>query len=197
MLSVNQIRKKGINDMKAGTYTYGSMGNQEVQQLAGLFGNYQQGLGNAISMMGPGGLQAQIDQFRNRALQNATQAGMQGAALARWGGLGSGGQEAAMTRAMALGQNQADQFGMEMYSPEGIMRRQQALGGLFQPNMLQTAWNMRQAHRATAPPPSQGGGFLGGLLQTAGQMVPFVNWGNRPKMSQETANGIAKGFRFI
>lgn len=188
---IKNLRKQGMDAMRESTYGMGLLGGQEIQNLMAQAPNYFWQLNNALNLAGPGGQQARIDAFRNQGIQSGTQAGKSAAAGASWLGLGSGAQQSAFNRMLGLGMNQANQYAMGQFTPEGIMGNFQAMQGLFNPVLGNQALNMKQNLRAGTPPkpPTQGGGILGGLLGTAGQLFGMGAFGGGDILGNAVGRG--------
>jgi len=146
-----QFRKAGRGAYKNALAGYQLLSEQEVQQLAQMFPQYAALFRNAMNSLSPGNKDARIAEFRNREIQTGAQIGKAGAAMARWGGLGSGAQEYAINDAMGSASDNISEFSRYVNSPEYDLQAMNTARGLFTPTLLENAINFDSAYTGAHP----------------------------------------------
>lgn len=84
----------------------------------GLEGQRENNINQMLGYLSPGGIQSQLGQVKNGIMQNATQAGQQGAMALKGMGYGDGAAGGAMAGALQQGQNAANSATQQMLSPQ-------------------------------------------------------------------------------
>lgn len=168
--------KKGQDNYASWFAGPGGPLSQEQSQYGSSMPSYWDAWHSARNAADPSQTQATIDRFRNLMLDSASRSGLQGALGVRWGGGGSGSQEAMINNAYQGALSNIGNFAANQYSPEMALRRFGVMQGLFQPNFMNQSQQFSAARKGAHTPP--GGGFLGGLLGGAAQYAGMGGFGN-------------------
>lgn len=158
------------------------LGIQELEWLMSNAPSYFSQLGNAFSWLDPASNQAKLDLFRNSQLQTASMAGRNALNTARWGGLGSGVQEAFLGNANQNAMNNVAQYKFMLDSPEYTLQSLQARQGLMNPFFTNQFYDLSGKRYGNTMAQQQAkpkkNNFLGGLLNTGLQLAGGGMFGN-------------------
>lgn len=170
MTDIKKLTKEGREAQRSAVHLLELLSEQELQMLSEWMPQYKALLTRGFDAMSPGGEEANLARFRNRALQSAAQSGKGASALAKWAGLGSGAEGAAINDAMFQGQRDVDEFAQYLSSPEYFMSAADAGRSYMTPGLLGTSLSASGQLRQNQPPKPKKPGLLGGLLGTAAQL---------------------------
>ena len=170
IMSFLRSKKGGDSAQQDAMSLFQGLGKKEMELIFEMFPDLAAILKRGMSALSPGGQDAQIAQYRNRALQTAAQSGKQAASLARWAGLGSGTQGAVINDAMMGAQSGVNEYTQFLQSPEYAVQSAQAARGLANPEYFQTGLALKYAKPQSAPKKSflDTAIGLGGTLLGAG-----------------------------
>lgn len=191
-----QLRTSGRNAQADAVHQFELLAGLEMGTISRLYPHLLGQIEQMFYQLGPEGIDAEVKAYRNSQYQNATQAGQTGANLARWSGLGSGSQEAAMLDSVQEGQNNASQMEMDARSPEGLLRRLSARASLLQPQVLPQSLQYTQQLRGAQPPKPKSPGLFGQLLGIGGQLfgAGVFNRQQEPSTQQQQPAQQNQGF---